>query len=365
MAGAGARGFTAGPQVFGRTVLASGARIVTEELPGRPTVSLGVWVGSGSRVEGPGLEGGAHFIEHLLFKGTKKRTAAALAKEIDAIGGHLDAFTSREYTAFYLNLLVDHVERGMEILADILLSSTFPAAEVERERRVILEEIRSAEDNPEDCVYELLVQGLWGGNALGRPILGGPASVGAVRARGCSSSSATTTAPATSCSPAPAASATRSSSGSGGATSPSRSARTGRRRAAPRVRPGFYGRARDLEQTYLACAAAGSSRTTPTATPLRAQHDRRREHELAPLPGGAREAGLAYSVFSSHIAYRDAGMFSISVGTRPDQAARVVRIVRRELERIAERAPARRRSRGPATTSRAASCSASSRGATG
>jgi len=105
-------GFTAGPQVFGRTLLPSGVRVVTEELAGRPTVSLGVWVGSGSRVERAGLEGGAHFIEHLLFKGTKKRTAAALAKEIDAIGGHLDAFTSREYTAFYLNLLFDHLERG-------------------------------------------------------------------------------------------------------------------------------------------------------------------------------------------------------------------------------------------------------------
>ena len=173
----------AGPQVFGRTLLPSGVRVVTEELAGRPTVSLGVWVGSGSRVERAGLEGGAHFIEHLLFKGTKKRTAAALAKEIDAIGGHLDAFTSREYTAFYLNLLVDHLERGMEILADILLHSTFPANEVERERRVILEEIRSAEDNPEDCAYELLVQGLWGGSPLGRPILGGPESVGEGPAR--------------------------------------------------------------------------------------------------------------------------------------------------------------------------------------
>jgi predicted Zn-dependent peptidase len=292
-------------------------------------------------MERPGLEGGAHFIEHLLFKGTKKRTAAALAKEIDAIGGHLDAFTSREYTAFYLNLLVDHVERGLEILADILLRSTFPAAEVERERRVILEEIRSAEDNPEDCVYELLVQGLWAGNALGRPILGGHGSVGAV----------------------PRAQlleffADHYRSGNlvfaaaGGIEHASlerlwrrffpfpKRAHRAVRQVAPRVRPGFFSRARDLEQTYLTYGCAGLEQDHP---------DRYALYVLNTIMGGSMSSrlfqevrekrGLAYSVYSSHVAYRDAGLFSISVGTRPDQAPRVVRIVRRELARIAERAP--------------------------
>lgn len=344
MAGAGSRGFTAGPQVFGRTLLPSGARVVTEELPGRPTVSLGVWVGSGSRAEGPGLEGGAHFIEHLLFKGTKRRTAAALAKEIDAIGGHLDAFTSREYTAYYLNLLVDHVERGMGILADILLHSTFPAAEVERERKVILEEIRSAEDNPEDRVYELLVQGMWRGNALGRPILGGHASIGAMpRARLLGFF----------------ADHYRSGNlvfaGAGGLAHaqlerlwrrhfpfPKRR-HAPARQAPPRVRPGFYSRARDLEQTYLVCGCAGLPQDHP---------DRYALYVLNTIIGGSMSSrlfqevrekrGLAYSVFSSHTSYRDAGLFSVSVGTRPDQAARVVRLVRRELARIAERAPGAR-----------------------
>ncbi len=341
MARPGLRGFTAGPQVFGRTTLPSGARIVTEELAGRPTASLGVWVGSGSRTERPGLEGGAHFIEHLLFKGTRRRTAAALAKEIDAIGGHLDAFTSREYTAFYLNLLVDHVERGMEILADILLHSTFPAAEVERERRVILEEIRSAEDNPEDCVYELLVQGLWAGNPLGRPILGGQASVGKVaRAKLLGFF----------------AEHYRSENlvfaAAGGIPHerlerlwrrhfpfPKRAHRPGPQ-TPPAPRPGFFSRARDLEQVYLACGCPGLEQEHP---------DRYALYVLNTIVGGSMSSrlfqevrekrGLAYSVFSSHTAYRDAGLFSVSVGTRPDQASRVVRLVGRELARIAERAP--------------------------
>jgi predicted Zn-dependent peptidase len=332
------RGFSAGPQVFGRTLLPSGVRVVTEELAGRPTVSLGVWVGSGSRVERAGLEGGAHFIEHLLFKGTKRRTAAALAKEIDAIGGHLDAFTSREYTAFYLNLLVDHIERGMEILADILLNSTFPAVEVERERRVILEEIRSSEDNPEDCAYELLVQGLWGGSPLGRPILGSPKSVGKMPRTRLLEFFADNY-----------RSGNLVFAAAGGVTHellarlwrcwfpfPKRAHRPVRR-AAPRLKPGFYSRPRDLEQIYLNYACAG----------LEQDHaDRYALYVLNTIIGGSMSSrlfqevrekrGLAYSVFSSHAAYRDAGLFTVSVGTRPDQA---VRIVRRELERIAARAP--------------------------
>jgi predicted Zn-dependent peptidase len=335
---------TAGPQIFGRTVTPSGVRVVTEELPGRPSLSLGVWVDSGSRVEGPGLEGGAHFIEHLLFKGTKRRSAAALAKEIDAIGGHLDAFTSREHTCFYLNLLVGHVERGMEILADILLNSTFPPAEVERERRVILEEIRMSEDNPEDCAYELLVQGLWAGNPLGRPILGTPESVGAVpRARLLGffrehyRSSNLVLAAA-------------------GGIPHARLVRLWRRHfpfpkrhtpepahVPPRLVPGFYARPRDLEQTYLNYGSVGYAQDHP---------DRYGLYVLNTILGGSMSSrlfqevrekrGLAYSVYSSHSAYRDAGMFTISAGTRPDQAARLVRLVRRELEKIAAHAPGAR-----------------------
>jgi len=344
VAGTRAGRITAGPQSFGRTLLASGARIVTEELPGRPSLTLGVWVGSGSRVEEPGLEGGAHFIEHLLFKGTKTRTAAALAKEIDAIGGHLDAFTSREHTCFYLTLLVDHAERGMAILADILLRSTFPPAEVERERRVILEEIRMSEDSPEDCVYEQLVQRVWSGSTLGRPILGRPESIGAVpRARLLAFH--------------------RSHYGAGnlvlaaaGGLTHARLERLWRRNfplarraapdgadAPPSFSPGFFGRERELEQTYLALGVAG----------LEQEHrDRYALYVLNTIVGGSMSSrlfqevrekrGLAYSVYSSHASYRDAGMFTISVGTRPDQAPRVVRLVRRELGRIASRAPGER-----------------------
>jgi predicted Zn-dependent peptidase len=332
---------TAGPQIFGRTVLPSGVRIVSEELPGRPSLSLAVWIGSGSRVEERGLEGGAHFIEHLLFKGTKTRSAAALAKEIDGIGGHLDAFTSREYTCFYLNLLVEHVERGMEILADILLRSTFPPLEVERERRVILEEIRMSEDSPEDCAYELLTQRLWQRNPLGRPILGRPESIGAVpRARlleffrGHYRSSNLILVAA-------------------GGLGHAELERLWRRHfpfpkkhtpvprsTTPRVVPGFYTRPRDLEQTYLNYGAAGIAQNHP---------DRYILYVLNTLLGGSMSSrlfqvirekrGLAYSVYSSHSAYRDTGLFTVSVGTRPDQAARVVRLVRGELARLAETAP--------------------------
>ncbi len=334
----------AGPQRFGRTVLPNGARIVTEELAGRPSLALGVWVGVGSRVEEAGLEGAAHFLEHLLFKGTRTRTAAALARDIDAIGGHLDAFTSREHTCFYLNLLVEHAERGMGILADILRHSVFPPAEVERERRVILEEIRMSEDNPEDSAYELLVRSLWSGSRLGRPILGSPASIGGVpRAR--------------------LLAFFREQYRAGnivfaaaGGLGHERLERLWRRHFplprreapaapadAPVASPGFYGRPRELEQTYLNFGTAGLEQANP---------DRYALYVLNTIVGGSMSSrlfqevrekrGLAYSVYSSHASYRDAGMFTISVGTRPDQAPRVVRLVRRELARLAGRAPGAR-----------------------
>lgn len=329
------------PQTFRRATLPGGIRIVTEEIPGSRSVALGIWVCTGSRSEKALQGGSAHFIEHLLFKGTPTRSAAALAREIDAIGGHLDAFTSREYTCYYLNVLVEHLERGMEILSDIFLNSTFPSQEVERERMVILEEIRMSEDNPEDKVYELLVQGIWRGNSLGRPILGRNSTIGSLSRqelvdffRGHYRSSNLVFA---------AAGGTEHGSLEGlwRKHFPVPFGRpTGSRTPTPPFRGGFYGRPRDLEQTHLCFATAGLAQT-----------DRRRFgiYVLNSLFGGSMSSrlfqeirekrGLAYSVFSSHSAYRDIGLFTVSVGTSPDLAPKVVDLVEREMGKISRRAP--------------------------
>ena len=157
---------------FKKTVLDNGVRIVTEEVPYLQSVSLGIWIRSGSRFEAPDVNGICHFIEHMLFKGTDRRSAFTIAKEIDGVGGVLNAFTSKEMTSFYCRVLNENVELAADLLSDIFLNSSFPEDEIEREKQVVFHEIYQMEDNPEDLVHELLGMRFWKNDPLGQPILG-------------------------------------------------------------------------------------------------------------------------------------------------------------------------------------------------
>jgi predicted Zn-dependent peptidase len=160
-----------------KTKLANGLVIVTEQMPHVRSVSFGVFQRVGSRFEASEKNGITHFIEHALFKGTRKRTAAQIAAESDALGGHLDAFTGREIVGFHTKVLDEHVVRAFELLGDLVTSPAFKAAEIEKERNVILEEIKMVEDTPDDLVYEIFSERYYPEHALGRPILGTPASL--------------------------------------------------------------------------------------------------------------------------------------------------------------------------------------------
>ena len=156
-----------------RTItLPNGARILTEYIPGARTAALGFFVGTGSRHERAAENGAAHFIEHMLFKGTGRRDAGQLAREIDAIGGQVNAYTTKEMTCYYARCLDSHLERCLDLLCDMLFHSRFAEQDVELERGVILEEIGMYEDTPEDLVSERLSAAVYKGTALGRPILG-------------------------------------------------------------------------------------------------------------------------------------------------------------------------------------------------
>lgn len=329
------------PQSLSRTVLPSGVRIVTEEVPGSRSIALGVLIGTGSRSEKIAQGGSAHFIEHLLFKGTPTRTAAALAREIDSLGGNLDAFTSREYTCYYLNILVEHIEKGLAILSDILLNSTFPPAEIERERQVILEEIKMSEDSPEDTVYELLVQNIWPRSSLGRPILGKAATIASISRstlldffrRYYRSSNLVLAA-------AGGIEASRLEELWHRAFSFSGQPVASRRRGRQGFASGFFSRERALEQTHLCFGTRGLPQN---------HEDRYILYVLNSILGGSMSSrlfqeirekrGLAYSVYSSHSSYRDTGLFSVSVGTSPHLAPRVVKLVESQIERIRSRRP--------------------------
>jgi len=165
---------------YRRTVLPNGLRVLTETIPYVRSVSLGIWVGTGSRHEPATMGGVSHFIEHLLFKGTARRTARQIAEEVDAVGGQLNAVTAKEYTCYYCRLLDEHLQLGMDVLGDMLLRSLFDPADVDRERGVILEEIRLYQDTPDELVHDLAAETLFGGHALGRPILGSVDAVSSV-----------------------------------------------------------------------------------------------------------------------------------------------------------------------------------------
>jgi predicted Zn-dependent peptidase len=161
-----------------RTVLPNGLIVLTERMDHLRSVAMGVWVKSGSRCESAEINGISHFVEHMLFKGTRSRSALNIAREMDSIGGNLDAFTGKETICFNVKSLADHVPIALDVLADLVLNPVFASTEIERERGVILEEIKIDEDNPDVLVHELFTQNFWKDHPLGKPILGTTKTVG-------------------------------------------------------------------------------------------------------------------------------------------------------------------------------------------
>src|SRR5512140_434189 len=163
-----------------RTQLDNGLRVITETMPGVPSATVGIWVENGSRYERHEQAGISHYLEHLFFKGTKKRTAAQIAEEFDAVGGVLNAFTGKEYTCYYAKVLGADLKMATELLADLFLESVFDPAEIDRERQVVLQEISQAEDTPDDFIHDLFNLHFWKGHPLSLPIFGSEQTVNAM-----------------------------------------------------------------------------------------------------------------------------------------------------------------------------------------
>ena len=158
--------------MYKKIVLDNGVRVVLERMTSLKSVAIGVWAKVGSRDEGIGEEGFSHFVEHMMFKGTRKRTASQISHEIDALGGEMNAFTTHEVTVFYVKVLDQQLSQAMELLSDLFRHSRFPRKEIEKEKQVVLEEIRTVKDDPEDFVHELHAKDVLGSHPLGRSILG-------------------------------------------------------------------------------------------------------------------------------------------------------------------------------------------------
>jgi predicted Zn-dependent peptidase len=166
--------------VIRRTVLPGGLRVLSESVPGVRSVTFGVWVGVGSRDENESLSGESHYLEHLLFKGTRRRDALTIAAEIDAVGGELNAFTAKEYTCYYARVLDDDLPLAIDVICDMVTASLIAARDVDSERGVILEEIAMHDDDPGDAVHDTFAQAVWPTSPLGRPVLGSTESISAM-----------------------------------------------------------------------------------------------------------------------------------------------------------------------------------------
>jgi predicted Zn-dependent peptidase len=158
--------------LYKRTIFPNGLKVITEAIPHVRSISLGLWLDCGSRDEADATSGVSHFIEHMVFKGTKNRTASEIASYIESVGGVINAFTSREETCFYAKFLDEHLPLAVELLFDLVNNPLFDSAEIEKEKRVILEEIKDVDDNPSDLVHDMFAKAMFGKHPLGRPILG-------------------------------------------------------------------------------------------------------------------------------------------------------------------------------------------------
>jgi predicted Zn-dependent peptidase len=338
-----ATGSTDAPVTVRRSVLPGGLRVVTEQVPGMRSAAFGIWVAVGSRDERPSISGASHFLEHLLFKGTRRRDALEISSVMDAVGGEMNAFTAKEYTCYYARVLDEDLPLAVDVVSDLVLSSVVTADDVEVERGVILEEIAMHDDEPGDAVHDALASALWGDSPLGRPVIGTVDSISAL----------------------------------------SRSAIAG-----------FYRRRYDLP--HMVVAAAGSvehdalvglveqafgerlagdavpAPLRPGGPPPRAaarlsvqerateqahvvlgttalRRDDPRRFALSVLSGALgggmssrlfqtvrEERGLAYSVYSYTDSHADTGLFGVYAGCSPSRVGEVLDLVRAELAAVAE-----------------------------
>ena len=317
------------------TRLPNGVRVVSESLTDLASVTAGIWVENGSRYETPEQAGISHFLEHLFFKGTERRTAAGIAEEMDAVGGVLNAFTGKEYTCYYAKVLREHLPMALDLLADIFTHSTFPSEEVERERSVVIQEISQAEDTPDDYVHELFNTAFWPGHPLARPIAGTPATVSALnrdhflafldaRYR---PDRILITAAGNVTHEQLLAVAEQHFGGLAGTAVPVDG-------VPPTHRPGVTIHDKDLEQVHVCLGTPGISHT---------DGERYAAHLLNMALGGGMSSrlfqeirerrGKAYTVYSFLSSYFDAGYVGTYVGTSPQWVREVVEIIRSEQRR--------------------------------
>lgn len=326
--------------MYVKRVLPNGVRLISEKLDAVRTVSVGIWVGNGSRYEPAALGGISHFIEHMIFKGTEKRSARHIAIAIDALGGQANAFTDKECTCYYMKVLDKRLQTGISILADMFMHSRFAQEDIELERGVVLEEIDMYEDSPEDVAIDKLFEKCYEGSALGRPILGTAETLQAINSEAmhdymrryyCPKDTVVAV--------------------SGHFTAAdldyiaelfSHMEGEGRNEITPAVyQPSFVLREKDIEQNHLCLSFPGVSLLS---------EERYAMNLLSSILGGGMSSrlfqsvreqnGLCYSVYTFTTPHLDTGLLSVYTGLGPETERKALELIVRDLHEFCENGPA-------------------------
>ncbi|HAM49670.1 MAG TPA: peptidase M16 [Nitrospiraceae bacterium] len=319
--------------MFKKYHLDNGIPLVVERIENVRSVSLGIWVKVGSRYESPERNGVSHFLEHMFFKGTKKRSARDIAVEIDSVGGELNAFTSREATTFYVKVLDEHIDRGIDLLTDIFLHSTFPEDEFEKEKRIIKEEIKMVEDTPDDYIHDLFYQAVWGHKGIGQSILGRRETIKSFgrddlmdHIKKYYGTKDTVIACAGNFQPDKLIASLNQTLGS------LRRGSEPKKGNKPEFNPSTYVHSKDLSEAHICMGVEG--------IPL-ASADRYALYLLNSILGAGvssrlfqeirEKRGLAYSIYSFMASYADTGMWSVYAGTARKRVGEVIELIAEEM----------------------------------
>lgn len=322
--------------MYRKTTLPNGLRILTETMPAVRSASIGIWADVGSSVERHEQRGISHLVEHMLFKGTQRRSARDIAETMDGVGGNLNAFTDKEATCYYAKVIDRHVPLALDVLADMFLHSKFDPAELAKEQKVVLEEIKMYEDSPDELIHDLFLQTMWSGSNLGEPTIGFVDTVKRVTSADLRTHMANHYAPNSIVVAAAGnvdhdrfcelvAECFRDFHGSCTIGAPD----------VPKTTPGTLVRYKDSEQAYVVVGSAGLS-----------VRDERRFalSVLDTILGGGMSSrlfqelrekqGLVYSVYSFQAGYREAGLFGTYAGTSPENVQACIDAIARELALI-------------------------------
>lgn len=319
------------------TTLDNGLRVITDHVSSVGSVALGVWVGVGTRNENMTYNGAAHMVEHMLFKGTKKRSALDIAQQIENVGGAMNAYTSREITSYHMHLLKDDVPLALDVLSDMLLQSTMPEDEIERERHVILQEIGMCHDTPDDVIFDNYYETAYPGQALGAPILGKTDIITGMGRDALMQHVHDLYTPANMVISASGAvdheSFVQQAQDLFGGLAKGKA----KENTPAQYQSGEHRTDRDLEQSHIILGFQGLSRLDDNFYAAQA---------LSSILGGGMSSrlfqevrekrGLVYSVFSFHSAYNDDGQFGIYAGTGPDDLPELIPVICDEVQKICD-----------------------------